>query len=201
MAKSGIGSILLLGVGAVGVVAAGYWYMTTYYDMAWNQDGVESAIIATFLSKGYSLNVARAALCNVYGESGFNVRAIGDSGASVGVYQLSESGGGKTIAIKRDTSDPSRVLYDKSNMPWNPKIWGQNSGLSKNDPRFCPIASTICIIDNEVAQKAGARLIAADKAGKPVSELAAIFCSDIERPADVAGGSAKRAAYAVKRGW
>ncbi len=46
-----------------------------------------------------------------------------------------------------------------------------------------PVFNTRVILNREVLRGAGKRLRAADKRGAPVSELASIFCYDIERPA------------------
>jgi hypothetical protein len=66
-----------------------------------------------FLAAGLPLALAAAAVVNAYAESSLNPRAVGDSGASVGLFQLHErgAGAGMTVAERMDpTLNTRRIL-------------------------------------------------------------------------------------------
>lgn len=67
-----------------------------------------------FASAGFSPYVAAAAVANAYAESRFNPAAIGDGGASVGLFQLHERGvgAGMSVAQRQDPVVNTRRIID-----------------------------------------------------------------------------------------
>lgn len=65
-----------------------------------------------FTAAGYSLPVTAAAVVNAYAESGLNPLAIGDSGNSVGLFQLNirGAGAGMSVAQRQDATTNARTL-------------------------------------------------------------------------------------------
>jgi hypothetical protein len=76
------------------------------------QAAMVAMIEAAFLSAGYPLPVAAAAVVNAYAESTLNPKAIGDSGRSVGLFQLSirGAGAGMSVAERQDPATNIRTL-------------------------------------------------------------------------------------------
>jgi hypothetical protein len=76
-----------------------------------------------FLAAGLPLFVAAAAVVNAYAESGLNPRAVGDGGASVGLFQLHIKGAGAGLSVAQ-RMDPTlntqrilQVLLGKQGVP------------------------------------------------------------------------------------
>lgn len=65
-----------------------------------------------FTAAGYSLPVTAAAVVNAYAESGLNPLSIGDSGNSVGLFQLNirGAGAGMSVAQRQDATTNARTL-------------------------------------------------------------------------------------------
>lgn len=65
-----------------------------------------------FTAAGYPLEVAAAAVVNAYAESGLNPLAVGDSGNSVGLFQLNLRGAGRgmSVASRQDPTANARTL-------------------------------------------------------------------------------------------
>jgi hypothetical protein len=65
-----------------------------------------------FLAAGLPVGLAAAAVVNAYAESGLNPRAVGDGGASVGLFQLHErgAGAGMTTAQRMDPVHNTRRI-------------------------------------------------------------------------------------------
>jgi hypothetical protein len=66
-----------------------------------------------FAAAGFSPYVAAAAVANAYAESRFNPAAVGDKGASVGLFQLHERGAGAGMSVearKDPTTNTRRII-------------------------------------------------------------------------------------------
>lgn len=79
------------------------------------QAGMVDLIEREFTSAGYALPVAAAAVVNAYAESSLNPLAIGDSGRSVGLFQLNirGAGAGMTTAARQDPTTNARTLITR----------------------------------------------------------------------------------------
>ena len=135
---------------------------------------VENAwtIVSECLAEGVPFGIALAAVVNADAESGLNDKAVGDSGACVGLFQLEERGGGAAIALPRVSGQP------------DPK-----------DPRFDPRTNTKAILQQY--KHYGSRVRSAYDNGSSVSTLAGLWAYDVERPTDLVGEQAARSARAV----
>lgn len=72
-------------------------------------------IISIFGARGYTPQVAMAAVANAYGESALGLYMTGDNGHSVGLFQLSDRGGGKgmTVAQRMDpVANTNRIIEE-----------------------------------------------------------------------------------------
>jgi hypothetical protein len=67
-----------------------------------------------FAAAGFSPYAAAAAVVNAYAESGFNPAAVGDKGASVGLFQLHErgAGAGMTVEQRKDPVANTRRIIE-----------------------------------------------------------------------------------------
>lgn len=83
-------------------------------------------IFEEFRAAGFHRGVAVAAVANAYAESGFNPNAVGDSGKSVGLFQLHEAGvgSGMSVEARRDPHTNARTMAN----------WGLR------EPRFMAVA-------------------------------------------------------------
>ena len=65
-----------------------------------------------FRNAGFHRGVALAAVANAWAESGFNPNAVGDSGASIGLFQLHEAGvgSGMSAEARRDPRTNARTM-------------------------------------------------------------------------------------------
>lgn len=77
-----------------------------------SQAEMAAMIESAFFSAGYPLSVAAAAVVNAYAESTLNPKAVGDSGRSVGLFQLSTrgAGAGMSVASRQDPATNIRTL-------------------------------------------------------------------------------------------
>lgn len=126
-------------------------------------------IVRKFITAGYPVGLALAAVVNAKAESNLNARAIaGESkgGYSVGLFQLYDYGAGRELAVSPGKPPPA------------------------HDPRLDPSRNTARIIA-EVRQYGGG-LTAAYQSGASVAKLAGIFARDIERPANAAARAVER---------
>jgi hypothetical protein len=112
-----------------------------------------------FLRAGLSPEIVAGAIVNARYESSLNPRAVGDGGKSVGLFQLHESGGGAGMTVD-ERMDP--VLNSQRMIEQVEKAgWGY------------------------LNQDKGDGLFNLEDAGETrVSEYAARFCRDVERPAN-----------------
>ncbi len=62
-------------------------------------------IVGAFLARGLSIRAAHAAVVNAYAESALNPAAVGDSGHSVGLFQINDLSGRRSF--NGDRKDPS----------------------------------------------------------------------------------------------
>ena len=129
-------------------------------------------ILRQFILAGYPLGIGLAAVVNAKAESNLDPGAVGDNGASVGLFQLYDRGAGAGMALPR----------------------GPSGQPDPRDPRFSPTKNTARII--EEVKRYGGNLSAAHEAGASVAMLAGIFARDIERPANVELRMAEREALA-----
>jgi hypothetical protein len=82
------------------------------------QRAVARTVESVLAARGMPSEVIAAALVNAVAESGLNPNAVGDSGASVGLFQLHERGAGKgmTVAARKDpVTNTKRIAeeYDR----------------------------------------------------------------------------------------
>lgn len=121
-------------------------------------------IVSEFLAAGYTPRMALAAVTNAIAESQLANTATGDGGASVGLFQLHERGGGRGLTVDQRQ---------------NPVINTQR------------IISELKAAYGNTWQ--GYRSLAdAEAAGADVGELAGLFAVHVERPADRPGEFIKR---------
>ncbi len=131
-------------------------------------------IIAQYIAAGLSERMGQAAAVNAYAESAWNSAAVGDSGASVGLFQLHENGLGESLALPR----------------------GPDGQPDPADPRFDAVKNTQATID---AVKADTDLMAMALDGDTsLATLVEYFCRDIERPASVDSEVTRRQTLATK---
>ena len=126
--------------------------------------GNAKIIVSEFLQAGYSPRMALAGSTNAIAESQLANTATGDGGASVGLFQLHEKGGGRGLTVEQRQ---------------NPVINTQR------------IISELRAAYRNSWQ--GYRSLAdAEAAGADVGELAGLFAVHVERPADRAGEYVRR---------
>ena len=126
--------------------------------------GNAKIIVSEFLQAGYSPRMALAGITNAIAESQLANTATGDGGASVGLFQLHEKGGGRGLTVEQRQ---------------NPVINTQR------------IISELRAAYRNSWQ--GYRSLAdAEAAGADVGELAGLFAVHVERPADRAGEYVRR---------
>jgi len=118
-------------------------------------------IVVQFLRAGYPLGIALAAVTNARHESDLSNYAAGDSGHSVGLFQLYDSGAGAgmTIEERQDPKTNTKRIIEETD------IYGVKN---YRDGRT--------------------NLIDAYNQGATVAELSLIFGRDIERPANAGEG-------------
>jgi hypothetical protein len=123
-------------------------------------------IVAEFMRRGYPLGIALAAVVNARHESDLSNYAAGDSGRSIGLFQLYDSGAGKgmTIEERQDPYNNTKRIIEETD------IYGKRS---YSDGRT--------------------NLMTAYANGASIAELAVIFGRDIERPKNKGVGRDKTA--------
>lgn len=106
-----------------------------------------------FKAAGYSTSLSAAAVVNAYAESKLNAKASGDSGNSIGLFQLHSKGGGLGMSVE-DRQDPvinTRRIIEIITEPKN-----GNFGKTLREMEAEGVTD--------------------------IAELTAVFCRDIERP-------------------
>jgi hypothetical protein len=118
-------------------------------------------IVVQFLRAGYPLGVALAAVVNARHESDLSNYAAGDSGRSIGLFQLYDSGAGAgmTIEERQDPKTNTKRIIEETD------IYGVKN---YRDGRT--------------------NLMTAYDQGASVAELSLIFGRDIERPKNAGAG-------------
>jgi len=177
---------------------------------------ITDMIYRKYAKAGLNKNIAAAAIINSLAESGLKYYLVGDGGNSVGLFQLHRGSksrpfwksAGLDPDIAYDTRKQFRELCKSQNLPpGGYKCSVRASGMKEfarkreraGDWRFNPERNTEAIINIEVKRGAGRKLRSADRAGASIPELAAIFCRDIERPANKSKGMRKRRKIATKK--
>lgn len=132
------------------------------------QRAAASVIEREFLAAGHTAEATAAAIVNALAESGLDPAASGDSGRSIGLFQLHEKGAGAglSVAQRKDPVTNTRTILG---------VVRGNYGK-----RF-----------RETALVAGTGVGA-------IAKLAAVFSSDIERPREKALAETYRAALAYR---
>ena len=121
-------------------------------------------IVSEFLEAGYSPRMALAAVTNAIAESQLANTATGDGGASVGLFQLHERGGGRGMSVEQRMNPVANTQ----------RIISELKAAYRNSWQ-------------------GYRSLAdAEAAGADVGELAGLFAVHVERPADRPGEFVKR---------
>ncbi len=125
---------------------------------AYKQDKQQNirTIEEVFASKGYPIQMARAAITNARAESNFDNTAVGDQGRSVGLFQLNIQGAGAGMSVE-ERMDPvknTERIIETMQRVWNKTESGHES-----------LASALA-------------------RGASIAELAGLFCIYVERPAN-----------------
>lgn len=119
--------------------------------------------------------IIAAAIVNSYKECGLNAaNKTGDGGHSIGLFQVNDVAGAGTYLLKTMSREES-IVY------------------RQNPENNCKI-----ILEREILGSFGKNLMARAQAGASVTELAAIFSRDIERPRDKLGNMQARSQAALK---
>lgn len=140
---------------------------------------IEKVFKESLQGKGLSdeeiAKIIAAAIVNSYKESRLNAsNRTGDGGHSIGLFQVNDAGGAGAYLLKTMSREES-IIY------------------RQNPENNCRI-----ILEREILKGFGKTLLARAKAGASVTELAAIFSRDIERPRDKLGAMQGRAKQALK---
>ncbi len=139
---------------------------------------IEKVFKESLQGKGLSdeaiAKIIAAAIVNSYKESRLNAsNRTGDGGHSIGLFQVNDAGGAGAYLLKTMSREES-IIY------------------RQNPENNCKI-----ILEREILKGFGKTLLARAKAGASVTELAAIFSRDIERPKDKYGAMQGRAKQAL----
>lgn len=127
------------------------------------------------LSEEAIVKIIAAAIVNSYKECGLNAaNRTGDGGHSIGLFQVNDVAGAGTYLLKTMSREES-IIY------------------RQNPENNCKI-----IIEHEILGSFGQSLRARAQAGASVTELAAIFSRDIERPRNKLGNMQARSLAALK---
>lgn len=85
--------------------------MTTRFGSApFIQTDMASLILAIAKANGVSAAMGIAMVCNAYKESSLDPTAIGDSGNSVGLFQLHQNGGGRGLTVEQRKNPETNTL-------------------------------------------------------------------------------------------
>ena len=123
--------------------------------------------------EGYPLAARAAAVVNAYYESGFNHLAVGDNGASIGLFQLNKWGGGIGMTPEQRAIPETNIMRMLDSIGGRP-VPKKPDGIALKFKKLVDSGET------------------------SVSKLAGAFCRYFERPADTEGATANRADAAKK---
>ena len=125
---------------------------------------IENAILAA----GFDSRTVKAAIANAKGESGLNPDAIGDSGNSVGLFQLNIYGAGHGLSVeyRKDPENNVKTIIER-----------ELTAATKWGAKF-----------RDVAHSPAAT----------VGDVTEAFCRFVERPKNLDADSAKQRAIAAK---
>lgn len=170
-----IGRLALLG----GIGYLGYRYISRSYPTVLTGTAARDYIVDYYRSefRGYpgAEAVARAAAVNAYAESAWDSRAVGDSGHSVGLFQLYDKGLGQSVALP---------LVDGKPDP--------------SDPRFSPRIQ--CKLTCEAVRQSSGMMAFVTSDAATVEAATFAFCVYIEKPADSTTRGSERMALVSKLG-
>jgi len=95
-------------------VAASLTTVSPAMGLSAQQQAMVDVILRVFREAGFPPVVGMAAAANAYAESGFNPNAVGDSGASIGLFQLHERGvgSGMSAEARRDPETNAKKMAD-----------------------------------------------------------------------------------------
>ena len=141
-------------------------------------------IYDSLTSRGFSDLIAKAAIVNAYAESGLRSSAVGDSGNSIGLFQVHRNGAA-TLVSKNNPKlanefNKTRELYKKIKPGKFSKSFA-DSRLDSGDIRFSPEQNT-AIIAKELQSGFGRRLQNELQGVDDIPTAAALFSKHIERP-------------------
>lgn len=120
-------------------------------------------IVREFTAAGYPLSLALAAVVNAEAESRLDNTAGGDGGGSIGLFQLSSTGGGRgmTVAQRQDPElNTRRIIQEFEAARRNTKGKDKSRGISVSDKSMDQ-----AVEDND-----------------SLARLAGLFCFHVERP-------------------
>ena len=123
--------------------------------------------------EGYPLAARAAAVVNAYYESGFNHLAVGDNGASIGLFQLNKWGGGIGMTPEQRAIPETNIMRMLDSIGGRP-VPKKPDGIALKFKKLVDSGET------------------------SVSKLAGAFCRYFERPADTEGATANRSNAAKK---
>jgi len=143
-------------------------------------------IYDSLTSRGFSDLIAKAAIVNAYAESGLRSSAVGDSGNSVGLFQVHRNGAA-TLVSKNNPKlanefNKTRELYKKIRPGKYNKSFAA-ARLNSGDIRFSPEQNT-AIIAKELQSGFGRRFQNELQGVDDIPTAAALFSKHIERPKD-----------------
>ena len=118
-------------------------------------------IVTQFMKKGYPLGIALAAVVNARHESDLSNYAAGDSGRSIGLFQLYDSGAGAGMTIEERQDPKTNTLR---------------------------INEETDVYGNKTYSDGRINLMDAYNQGASVATLSLIFGRDIERPKNAGAG-------------
>ena len=157
-------------------------------------------IYDSLTSYGFSDLIAKAAIVNAYAESGLRSSAVGDSGNSIGLFQVHRNGAA-TLVSKNNPNlasefNKTRELYKKVRPEKFNKSFAA-ARLESGDVRFSPEQNTAIIA--KVLQSGFGRRFQNELQGvDDIPTAAALFSKYIERPKDKELAMKKRYQLAKK---
>jgi len=157
-------------------------------------------IYNSLTSYGFSDLIAKAAIVNAYAESGLRSSAVGDSGNSIGLFQVHRNGAAKLVSKNNpklaNEFNKTRELYRKVRPGKFNKSFA-DSRLASGDIRFSPEQNT-AIIAKELQGGFGRRFQNELQGVDDIPTAAALFSKYIERPKDKELAMKKRYQLAKK---
>jgi hypothetical protein len=99
------------------------------------QLAVARLILREFVLAGYPTAIALAAVVNAKAESNLNPLAVGDNGASIGLFQLYErgAGAGMTVEQRQDPATNTRRIIQEVRTYGGPMMQAYQAGASLAD--------------------------------------------------------------------